>query len=90
VTVDNTGIPLPRTELKNAAPSIKKTTGHYSAARVKQIVHFVKMLRARIATVLPADRKKPLQFPIFEIRYAKRCVDRLKEHARHHSSNYII
>jgi hypothetical protein len=69
---------------------IKKTIERYSAAHVKGIVHFVKMLRARIATVLPADRQKPLQFPIVEIGYAKRYIDRLKDHTRHRSSNYIM
>ncbi|KAF7449344.1 hypothetical protein TUN199_02168 [Pyrenophora tritici-repentis] len=62
----------------------------YSPAHVKETVHFIDQLRARIASVPLEDRDKPMQHPLVEIGYSKRCLDRLKDHARHNSSTYIM
>jgi hypothetical protein len=87
---DNPVTGLRRSKAKLGGPVTKKTTERYSPAHHKEALNFVRMLQHRIASVALTDRDKPLQFPLVEIAYAKRCIDRLKDHKRHSSSNYVM
>ena len=91
VVVDDDENPIAaRSRKKAKLPPAKKTVELYSPAHTKEMIHFVEMLRKRLLTVDPAHRDRPLQFPLVEVGYSKRCVDRLKQHARHTNSNYIM
>jgi vacuolar-type H+-ATPase subunit H len=62
----------------------------YSVSRVLETKRFMAELRRRLETIPAADRDKPLEYPLCEVGYSVRCPARLKQHARHSSSNYIM
>lgn len=71
-------------------PIEKAATERLSRSHTKETVHFVERLRARLSSVPADDSEKPMQFPLIEVGYSKRCLNQLKSHARHNSSNYIM
>jgi hypothetical protein len=61
-----------------------------SSDRVKNVRTFLKSLRERLAAIPKAEWYKPLEHPLVEYGYADDSPTRLKQHARHSSSNYIM
>ena len=68
-------------------PDVDET---YSVSHVLETKHFMTELRRRLESILAADRDEPLEYPLCEVGYSVRCPVRLKQHARHNSSNYIM
>lgn len=66
-----------------------QSKGMASQSHIVETTHFIKMLRKRLQIPL-SEHNKPLQFPLCEVGYSVRCVERLKQHASHNSSNYVM
>lgn len=74
----------------SANASKKVPVENFSAAHAKETIAFAEALRKRIHAIPISDRDLPLEFPLVEVGYSMRCIVRLKAHARHDSSNYIM
>ena len=74
-----------------SGPQIKATYDErYCSAHAIQTMAFVEAFRERIAKLDPQDLNEPLAFPLCEVGYSNRSIDRLKAHKAHSSSNYIM
>jgi hypothetical protein len=67
-----------------------QSKGIVSQSHILGTDHFIKMLRKRLHKITLSEHNKPLQFPLCEVGYSIRCVERLKQHASHNSSNYVM
>jgi hypothetical protein len=67
-----------------------QSKGMASQSHIVETTHFIKMLRKRLHKIPLSEHNKPLQFPLCEVGYSIRCVERLKQHASHNSSNYVM
>ncbi|KAI4934887.1 hypothetical protein J4E85_002749 [Alternaria conjuncta] len=83
----------PKKKNKLFAPG-KAQNQHYSwmvsGDRVRNIHTFLKALRTRLAAIPKVAWDKPLEHPLVEYGYAEDSPARLKQHAKHSSSNYIM
>lgn len=61
-----------------------------SDARVAQTINFCDRLQDRLDAIPAGDQDKPLAHPLMEVGYSKRSIERLKKHAAHESSNYLM
>ncbi|KAL1599585.1 hypothetical protein SLS60_007388 [Paraconiothyrium brasiliense] len=61
-----------------------------SDPRVKQAIWFCDELEKRLEAIDVGDRDKPLAHPLVEVGYSERSIERLKKHAAHESSNYLM
>jgi hypothetical protein len=57
---------------------------------IKSMLTFAERLRQRLASIPEASRDLPLAHPLVEVGYSKRCIPRLKQHAAHRKSNYLM
>jgi hypothetical protein len=61
-----------------------------SQDRVANVRTFISALRDHLNAIPIGDWSKPLEHPVVEYGYAENSPTRLKQYARHDSSNYIM
>jgi hypothetical protein len=73
-----------------ASNTAQKYLDAHSPSHVIETTHFIRMLRDRLTKIPLEDHDEPLQFPLVEVGYSVRCINRLQQHASHNSSNFIM
>ena len=72
-------------------PIMVKKNGQHSKKRREVVARFVKELRERcMGLVEKGLGRRPLHPPLVEIGYSIHPASRLRQHASHHSSNYLM
>ena len=82
--------------INRISPAVKGSAGTkfrvqlLSDARVAQAINFCDRLQDRLDAIPAGDQDKPLAHPLVEVGYSERSIERLKKHAAHESSNYLM